>query len=143
MIAVELATSLLAQLFKIGTAYVPTNIKIALTTAVPKATDNEAAIALIEPSGNAYARATLDPSASSNTNWKDATCQTWNTAAITFPAPTGSWGTLVGFAIIGQQAGPVYKVLFTGALGKALTVDGSSPAPRFSIGQLLINLCCC
>jgi hypothetical protein len=82
-----------------------------------------------EISGNSYARAQLDPSVS---NWKSTNGttsgassgtggQTANAVAITFPTPTGSWGTVTHFAI--WDAGSSGNPLVYGELTIPKTID--------------------
>lgn len=82
-----------------------------------------------EISGNSYARAQLDPSVS---NWKSTNGttsgassgtggQTSNAVVITFPTPTGSWGTVTHFAI--WDAATSGNPLVYGVLTISKTID--------------------
>lgn len=91
--------------------------------------DNPGETGLNEISGNAYARAGLAPSVS---NWKStngATSgassgtggQTSNAGLITFPTPTGTWGTVSHFAIWDSLTSG--NVLFYGSLTITKTIN--------------------
>lgn len=78
---------------------VPANFYISLHTADP----GEAG-AGAEVSGNNYSRVAVSPAAGS---WDDpaGTGATENTTAITFPTPSGAWGTVTHFAIWDAASG--------------------------------------
>lgn len=66
-----------------------------------------------------------------------ATAVTSNNVAVTFPAPTAGWGTIVGFTIWDQSSGG--NMLFFGALATSKTVNGGDAQPSFSIGALALT----
>jgi hypothetical protein len=82
-----------------GTTYpaAPTATYVGLFTANP--TDDTAATAT-EVSGNNYARVAIaDTVWGSITDTGGAASTVFNSSAITFPTPSGSWGTIVGIGL--------------------------------------------
>lgn len=121
-----LELKLLDHVLKTASYTVPTNIYIALSTADP--TESGASIA--EPVGNAYAR---------------TVCNTWSTAAarstnnqvgVTFPAATGSWGTITHYAVFDASAGG--NMLGYGALTTPNSVVNGNVV-TFAIGQIVVS----
>lgn len=118
----------------------PASVWVGLYTAAP--TDAGGGT---EVTGNAYARvavsraltawagtqAALSTIASSGTGGA-----TSNNAAITFPIPTGSWGTITHFAILDAVTGGNF--LFTGALTVQQTVNTGNTV-SFAASQLVIT----
>jgi len=112
-----LEDELLDHVMGVGAYTVPTNICIGLSTADPL----DDASGLAEPSGNGYARVTLN---------------TWNTAAsraitnngvITFPTATGAWGTITHWAIF--DAATSGNMLAHGSLSASkAVVSGNTPS---------------
>jgi hypothetical protein len=101
-----------------------------------------------EVSGGSYARVSYTGSlanwagtqASGSTTTSSGTgaaAVTSNNVAVTFPAPTGTWGTIVGFAI--YDAPTAGNMLFYGALAANKTVNGGDAQPAFSIGALALT----
>lgn len=115
------------------TTYTPVATKyLALSTTTP----TEAAGNFTEPSGNAYARVSTvaaDWAAASGT----APASTTNTAVKTFPAATGSWGTVTYFGF--YDALTVGNLLCFGALGTAQAI-ASGNTPSFAASALLVQL---
>lgn len=92
--------------------------------------------------GGSYARVVRSPS---DANWEatqggvvgDSTGTsgtTQNAAAITFPAPTASWGVVTHLAIFDASVGG--NMLFHGTLASPKTINSGDPAPSFAPGQL-------
>jgi hypothetical protein len=121
----------------------PTHLYMALFTAAPSDSGGGT-----EVSGSSYARVTLDPS---TTNWSStggATTTTnpsagtsgtsSNNVAISFPTPSGSWGTITHVGIF--DAITSGNLLFWGALSVSLAVTGSSTPFSFPISALAIQL---
>jgi len=122
-----LENKLLDHVFKVAAFTVPTNIYIALSTADPL--DTGAGIA--EPSGNAYARTQAN-------SWAAASGgATSNSAQITFPEATGSWGTITHFAAF--DASTAGNMLFHGTLTTAKAIT-TGDTPRFNTGELDVTL---
>ena len=110
----------------------PTALYVGLFTAV---TDAEAGT-VTEVTGNNYARAQLNPSTS---NWAAPSTgndQTSNSAAITFPTPSGSWGLCTHFGISDSPTGGNW--LFIKDLQSSQT-PGAGNTVRFSAGQLTVT----
>lgn len=102
-----------------------TSVYVALHTADP--TDAGTGT---EVSGNSYARTQV-------TAWDaPASRATQNTSAITFPAPTGSWGTITHYGI--WDASTSGNMLFYGALTSSIAP--SSGTVRFAAGALDVAL---
>ena len=101
-----------------------------------------------EVTGGAYARGGL---ASSLADWAGtqavastavssgtaAACSTSNNGAITFPAPTAAWGSIVGFALFDASTGG--NLLFYGPLTTAKTVNSGDAAPSFAAAALSLT----
>lgn len=108
----------------------PTSIWLALYTAV---TDAEAGTGT-EVSGGGYARVevTSDFSAPSNG-------QIRNLNNITFPTPTGNWGTITHIAIRdASSAGNAITVLK--ALTTPITINNGDPAPGLYPNDLVLQV---
>lgn len=80
-----------------GTAFVgaPANTYVALFTTMPV----YAGTGAVEVSGGAYARVAIAAAGWSVISSGANGDQVDNTAAVTFPTPTASWGTVLGFGI--------------------------------------------
>ena len=131
-------------LFRGGSFTAPSTLAIALCTSAP--TDASTGATLPEVSHtNGYERALLAPSTA---NWAatDAAGSTANPSAgtggttsnntaISFPALTGSWGTITHVAILDSGTYGAGNVLFWGALTSSITpVTGNVPV--FNTGTL-------
>ena len=81
-------TSVLGWLFQAQTLAQPTNVQLALSTTIP----TDAGPNITEPSGNNYARVTMNTWSAATLASPDATS---NSADAVFGAPSGSWGTVV------------------------------------------------
>jgi hypothetical protein len=120
-----------------NTAYtVPTTLYFGLstTTIADSATGTTG---ITEPSGNAYARASV---ANNTTNFpvSTGTAATKTTGAdITFATPTGSWGTVTDFFI--ADALTAGNILCYGNLGASQTISSGNTV-KFSTGSLTITL---
>jgi hypothetical protein len=95
--------------------------------------------AVTEPSGGAYARVAVT---NNDTNWPVAVGsaspnQKANGTAITFPTPTGSWGTVTDWFI--ADASTAGNVLLYGTLGTSRTVSSGDAAPSFAVGALIVT----
>jgi hypothetical protein len=123
-----------------GAAYTPpAQFYGALTTAPT----GKATTSLTEPSGNGYARV------ASGANWFTYSTQqqpitqqygdVTNAAALAFPTPTGSWGTITGGALAdSSSAGNVWAV---GPLTVPASPAAGTPAPTFAVGAFLVAPC--
>lgn len=63
---------------------------------------------------------------------------TSNNAAITFPAPTANWGTVVEYCVF--DASTAGNLLFRATLTASKTVNSGDAAPSFSIGALTFQI---
>ena len=110
-------------------SYSPPTIWVGLSTADPL--DDESGLA--EPSGNNYARVET-----SGSDWDAASGgATANATAITFPAASGSWGTVTHICLF--DASSAGNLLASVALdsSQAVTTD---QIPRFSTGEIDVTL---
>lgn len=136
-----LENKLIDFLFR-GQSYAPpSTLYIALFTTV----DNDANTGT-EVSGNAYARASV---ASALTSWAGTQATgsvvvssgtngtTSNNGAITFPTPSGSWGTVVGFGIFDAASGG--NLLFWGPLSINKTINQGDTV-TFPVNSLALQI---
>lgn len=100
-----------------GTAYTaPTSLYVALYTVAPSDSGGGT-----EVSGGSYARAgPLTPSSTFSTA---TTGSTTTTATITFPTATGTWGTVVAFAIFDNAS----NFIAWGDLSVSKTITSGTP----------------
>jgi hypothetical protein len=124
-----LENKVLDQLFG-ATAYTaPATLHFALFTTAPSDSGGG-----VEVSGNAYTRAAFSNTTS---NWPSATGGSKsNNAQITFPAATGSWGSVVGIGIFDAASGG--NLLFWTTIPSRSVVSGD--VPRFAAGGVTITL---
>ena len=115
-----LANELIDHLLGTG-SYTSPSIYVSLHTGDPG--DNGAS----EVSGNNYARV-------QHSSWAAASSKTTdNTGAITFPTPSGSWGTVTHFGI--WDAASAGNFLMGAALSASKTIGASDPV-SFPDGDL-------
>lgn len=81
-----------------------------------------------EVSGGSYARVAKT---NNNTNFPNGNPKS-NGTAITFPAPTGNWGTIVAWGLF--DASTAGNLLYYGNVTPNVAVNSGDPAPSFSIG---------
>lgn len=105
---------------------IPSAVKVALSTTLPTNTGTN----VTEPAGGAYARA-------DGTMGAAASRQKANSAAVTFPTPTATWGSPSHFALYSTDATPVF--LGWGALGSTQAIN-SGATVSFAIGALTVTL---
>lgn len=138
-----LENKLIDALFRGGSYTFPTTVYIALFTAAPSDSGGGT-----EVSGSSYARVAVTCNA---TNWASTggattttnpsagtSGTTSNNAVITFPTPSGSWGTITHVGIF--DAATTGNLLFWGALTTSLAVTGSSTPFSFPISALTNQL---
>jgi hypothetical protein len=134
-----LENKLIDQLFRGQTAPTTTTLYVGLLTAAPSDSGGGT-----EVSGGSYARVSV---ASSLANWAGTQAaastvassgtggQTSNNAAITFPTPAATWGTVTHFGI--YDAASAGNLLFWGALTISKTINQADtvtfPAASLSI----------
>jgi len=127
----------ITQLLFSNTAYtVPATWYVALSTTTPV---QGASPNFTEPSGNGYARVAVT---NNSTNWTaiaspPATGYTvQNNQPVTFPAATGSWGTVTYFGI--YDAASSGNLVGFGALTSSQAIT-SGITPSFAVGTLTIT----
>jgi hypothetical protein len=99
-----------------------------------------------EPVGGGYARIQVGPSLSAWTATQGGvagastgtTGQSQNAADITFPAPTGNWGTITHFALF--DAVTAGNMLMQTALAVPKVVNSGDQAPKFPALGLSVTL---
>ena len=97
----------------------PANVYIALSTAAYSETATGASMNEVSTSGTGYARVAI---ANNTTNWPAASNGIKaNANAITFPAATAAWGTVLSFYIV--DAATNGNVLYGGDLASSRTVN--------------------
>ena len=121
-------------------ATAPASLFVALYTAAPNDVGGGT-----EVTGNNYARVAVSRAltAWAGTQGAGTTVAssgtggvTSNNAAITFPTPSGSWGTVTHFAILDASTGG--NVFFHGALTTPQTINTGNTV-SFAAGQLVIT----
>lgn len=119
---------------------VPASVYVALYTAAPSDSGGGT-----EVTGNNYSRVAVSraltawagtQSAASTVASSGTGGVTSNNAAITFPVPSGSWGTVTHFAIL--DASTAGNLLFHGALTVTQTINTGNTV-SFAAGQLQIT----
>ena len=128
---------IIKHIFRTGSFTKPTVLAVALCTAATSDSQTGATITEV-PNSNSYARVTANP--------LDATWSapgvgglTDNVGAITFPAATGSWGTVTHFAICDSATWGAGNMLIHGAL-TASKVVGNGDTVQFAAGSLDITV---
>ena len=84
----------------------------------------------VSSTSTAYARVEV---ASNTTNWVVTSGVAGNGTAITFPAPTGSWGTVTGFFL--ADAATAGNILIVASLTTPQTISSGQAAPSFGAGS--------
>jgi hypothetical protein len=124
----DILKALTGQATSILTTTPFTNVYAALVTTTPS--DSAAGT---EVSGGSYARVQTVG------KWgaPSGTTQVANNAAVTFPAPTANWGTIVGFEL--WTASSAGTRLAWGTFGSSVTVNNGDQAPTFPIGSIVVT----
>ena len=118
-------------LFRPGQAVTrPTGLWVALFTAV---TNAEAGTGT-EVSGGAYARVDVTSLFGASSDGAGS-----NSGAVTFPDPTGNWGTVTHFGLIDASTGgnPVTALR---PLTAPRTINNGDAAPSFASGALTVSV---
>lgn len=115
-----------------GTQSLPATYYVALLTAEP--TETTTGSTLTEPSGGAYARASI-PNNSGSWNAAESGLKT-SAVAITYATPTADWGVINYYAITTALSGG--KAIFWGELTVARSVTSGTP-PVFDAGSFAIT----
>jgi hypothetical protein len=140
-----LENQLIDHLFRTATFAKPTTLYFALFTAVADGDANS----VTEVSGGSYARVAVTPlntnfngtggSTSGTSGSQSGTGgNTTNAVQITFPAPTGNWGTVSHYGI--YDASTSGNLLIWGVLNSSKTVNSGDAAPSFAVGNLSITV---
>lgn len=133
-----LENKLVDHIFRATSFTAPAALYVSLHTADPLDTG-----AGTEVSGNAYARAQLNPSTSNWANTQNSGTsassgtggQTSNKAIITFTTPTASWGTVTHFAV--WDASTTGNMICYGALTVSKTIN-TSDVVTFPVDSLAV-----
>jgi hypothetical protein len=121
----------------------PTTLYFALFTSDP----TETGAAGTEVSGGSYARVAVTANltnmagtqaAASTTASSGTSGTTSNNGAITYPAPTGNWGTVTHIGIMDASSGG--NMLIYGALTTPKVITNGDAAPSFVAGQLTFQI---
>lgn len=119
--------------FRTGSWTKPTVLAVGLFTGAPGESGGGT-----EVSGGSYARASLNPA---DANWaapSSGNGQTSNSSTITFPTPSGNWGTVTHWGLF--DATSAGNLMFYGTLTNSKTINNGDPAPSFPGGTLVITL---
>lgn len=120
----------------------PATLYAALFTATPSDAGGGT-----EVSGGSYARVAITSdmthwagtqAAASTTTSSGTNGTTSNNGTVTFPAPTGNWGTTVAIGLF--DASTSGNMLFWAPLVTNKTVNSSDAAPVFPAAQILIQI---
>lgn len=137
-----LENRLIDALLRGQTFTMPTTVYVGLAT-----TAGSDAACGTEVSGGSYARVAVT---SSLANWAGTQSSgstvassgtsgtTSNNNAITFPAPTGNWGSIVEVCVFDASSGG--NVLFRTALTAPKTVNNGDAAPSFAAAALTFQI---
>lgn len=132
---------LMDHIFRTRTFSKPTALYVALFTATPSDAGGGT-----EVSGGSYARVNLAPldanwaatQGGNSGNSSGTSGATSNSSIITFPAPTGNWGTVTSYGIF--DASTAGNLLFWDALTNARTILSGDPQPLIAVGALQITV---
>lgn len=136
-----LENKLVDHIFRGISFTMPTDLYVALYTSGPSDSGGGT-----ECSGGSYARAQLNPSYS---NWKGTNGevantpsagtggQTKNASVITFPTPSGNWGTVSHWGLF--DAATSGNLLAHGSLTTSKTVNNGDPGPTFAVDALVLT----
>lgn len=136
-----LENAIIDHLFRSRTFAKPAALYVALFTAAPSDAGGGTEVA-----GGGYARVNLAPA---DANWSatqggvagnssGTSGQTGNAAIITYPAPSGAWGTVTHFGIFDALTGG--NLLIWDALTTPRTIANGDPAPTFQVAALQITV---
>jgi hypothetical protein len=89
----------------------------------------------VSSSGTGYARAEI---AASTSSFVVSSGVASNDAVITFPTPTGSWGTVTGFFLADALTGG--NILVVAALTTSQAISSGQNPPSFSVGALTYEI---
>ncbi len=136
-----LEDSLVDHIFRTSSWSKPTVLALALLTTAAVDGDSgtfSTSTGVEVTNAGAYARQARNPL---NANWDAATGgggQTANTAAITYPQATASWGTVVATAIVDSATFDAGNMLFHSTLDTSRTIDNGDTA-EFAAGAVTVT----
>ena len=118
-----------------ATTWAPATWYVGLSTTTPAGDGT----AFSEPVGGAYARVAVT---NNSTNWPAATTgdgvtRKANGAKITFPNPTGSWGTITHYGIFTASSGGTPE--YTCPLDVSISPKSGNTPVEFDVGQLILT----
>jgi hypothetical protein len=129
----HLEGALLGHVFK-GTAYAgPATTYVGLSTSACSDASTGTEVA-----GGGYARVAV---ASNGSSWTGPTANNGtiaNAAAVTFPAPTGNWGSVTHWFI--SDAATAGNLLVCAPLTTPKTINNGDAAPAFGAGALTFQI---
>lgn len=137
-----LENSLVDLIFRAQTLTLPGSLHFGLYTAAPSDAGGGT-----EVSGGSYARVAVTrslanfagtQSAGSTTASSGSSGQTSNNGTVTFPAPTGNWGTITHLGVFDASTGG--NLLFWMALSASKIVNSGDQAPIISAGQFTLTM---
>lgn len=137
-----LENKLIDLLFRGQALSAPATLHFALYTAAPSDSGGGT-----EVSGGSYARAAVTANltnfagtqgAGTTTASSGTGGSTSNNGTITFPAPTGNWGSVTHWGVF--DAASAGNLLFHGALTAAKTVNNGDAAPVFPAASFQVTL---
>lgn len=136
-----LENQLVDHVFRTATYAKPTVLYYGLFTVTPSD-----AAGGTEVTGGSYARVNVAPLNTNYTATQGGTAgassgtggNTTNAVAITFPAPTGNWGSVVAYGIF--DAITAGNMLIWGPLNTAKTINNGDAAPAFAIGNFSLTV---
>lgn len=135
-ITAVVSNKLLDLMFR-NTAYSKPDTYVALTTVV--ITDTMTGSTITEPSGNNYSRKQVNPDGGATPEWVPASGGAiTNADTITMATPSGSWGTIVGAAIVAaSSAGDLIVFDNTNIVDQAV---GTNDTVQFAAGDFDVSL---
>lgn len=105
-----------------GQVYSPSSQwRVALYTQTPSL----AGTGGVEVSGGGYSRVAFD-------SWQIVNDIASNASAVSFPAPTGNWGTITGCALFDS----IGNMMFADSFTQPVSIVSGAGAPRFSAGSI-------
>lgn len=131
-----LETQLGTHLLRAGSFAKPTGIHIALFTAVP-GEDGTGGVE-VSTTSTGYARVQHGPGDAEWVEDGSVPGKFSNVTAVTFPAPSGDWGQIVGVGLYDAATGG--NLLARATMGATRTVASGDTAPKFEAGALVFQL---
>ena len=121
------------HLLRTATWSKPATIFIGLFTVMP----GEDGTGGTEVTGGGYARIQCGPGDAYWTGPNAGDGVYSNTDVITFPAPSGDWGTILGYGLFSAVSGGTLYI--SKAFATSVTVNSGAGAPGFAIGAITVT----